>query len=64
MPPAHRVRLVSSAPDGEGVSAEMIQRGGPEHYTVSYDVTNHRDSIAFAHLIWAGQDSVAASDKR
>lgn len=33
----------------------MIQRGGPERYTVSYDVTNHRDSIAFAHLIWTDQ---------
>jgi hypothetical protein len=54
-------RRIDAANNGSDTGAEPY---GPEHYTVSYDVTNHRDTIAFAHLIWTGQDSVAARDIR
>jgi len=61
-PPAHQVKTVSSAPDGQGVHAEPVQRGTAERYTVSYDVTNQRDSIAFAHLIRTGQPDNGSED--
>ena len=50
-PPAHRVDRASSATDNQGVDYEPRLLGGPDHYLVTYDVWNHRDSPSFASIV-------------
>jgi len=61
-PPGHRVKLVSTDPDNASVYTDEIQRGGPERYTVSYDVWNHRDSPTFAQIIMTGLTEQSQTD--
>jgi len=61
-PPGHRIEKTSTDPDNQGVYHEQIQRGSPDHYVLSYDVWNHRDSASVARLVLtAGPGSLAAS---
>ncbi len=57
-PPPHDVRITSTDPDNENVHAERIQHGSPEHYTVSYNVWNYRDSHTLAQIIRTDQSSL------
>lgn len=46
-PPLHRVKIAALGP---GVSYEQTLLGSEEKYSVVYEVQNHRDSPAFAHI--------------
>jgi hypothetical protein len=61
-PPGHQVKRSSSDPDNQGVDYEERLVGGPERYTVTYDVWNHRDSPSFARIILTGQTEQARED--
>ncbi|MGH3229680.1 MAG: hypothetical protein ACRDOA_14040 [Streptosporangiaceae bacterium] len=54
-PPGHRVKLTSTDPDNTSIYAEERLIGSPEHYLVTYDVWNHRDSPSFARIILTGE---------
>jgi hypothetical protein len=61
-PPGRRVKITSTATDNQGVHAEERLLGGPEHYLVTYEVWNYRDSQSFARLILTGQADDGAED--
>jgi hypothetical protein len=50
-PPGHQVKLVSTAPDNTSVYTEERMLGSSDHYLVTYDVWNYRDSPTFAQLV-------------
>jgi hypothetical protein len=50
-PPGHRVKVTSTAADNQGVYHEERLLGSPEHYLVTYDVWNYRDSPSFAEIV-------------
>lgn len=54
-PPGHRVEKTNIDPDNEGVYYEERLLGSPEHYLVSCDIWDHRDSASFARLVPTGQ---------
>jgi len=54
-PPGHQVKVTSTANDNQGVYTEERLLGGPEHYLVTYDVWNHRDSPSFARIVLTDQ---------
>lgn len=60
-PPAHQVKITSTDPGNQGVDCDQVQRGRPEHYYLSYDVRNYRDSPSFARIILTG-DTTQADD--
>jgi hypothetical protein len=50
-PPAHRIKVVGTDTENAGCYTERRNLGSAEHYTVVYDVWNHRDSPPFAEII-------------
>jgi hypothetical protein len=49
-PPGHHVKVTSTATDNQGVYTEERLLGSAEHYLVTYDVWNYRDSPSFARI--------------
>jgi hypothetical protein len=50
-PPGHRVHISSSADDNQGVYHEERLLGDPDHYLVTYDVWNYRDSPSAVRIV-------------
>jgi hypothetical protein len=61
-PPAHDIEIVSTDTDNQGIQTELIERGSPELYAVSYDVWNNRNSPAFAQIILTDHAGPASAD--
>jgi hypothetical protein len=51
-PPAHELEIPGS--DDGGIYTERNQLGGPDEYTVNYDIWNHRGYRAVAMLVLTG----------
>jgi hypothetical protein len=61
-PPPHKIDVATGEPGNPGIYTRQNQPGGPDHYTVSYDIWNHRDSPAFARIVLAGQAAPGTPD--
>ncbi len=49
------MKIASATADNQGVYTEESLLGGPDHYLVTYDVWNYRDSLSFAQIILTGE---------
>jgi hypothetical protein len=61
-PPAHEIMVVSTDRDNQGVYTEQRLVGSTEHFTVTYDIWNHRDSPTFARITLTDQDGTGQAD--
>jgi hypothetical protein len=56
-PAPHKVEVATGEPGNPHVYTDQNQPGRPDHYTVNYDIRDHRDSPAFARTL-TGRDGV------
>jgi len=48
--PPHSADITSADTGNQGCYKERRNLGGPDHYTVTYDIWNYRDSVIFAQI--------------
>jgi hypothetical protein len=53
-PAPHKVEVATGEPGNPHVYTDQNQPGRPDHYTVNYDIWDHRDSPAFARITLTG----------
>jgi hypothetical protein len=53
-PAPHKVEVATGEPGNPHVYTDQNQPGRPDHYTVNYDIWNHRDSPTFARITLTG----------
>jgi hypothetical protein len=51
LPPEHKVIITSEDGSTQGIYYQVRRIGSPDRYTLTYDVSNHRDSRVTARLI-------------
>src|SRR5262249_43676286 len=61
-PPEHEVIITSEDGSTQGVYDQVRRIGDLAHYTLTYDVSNHRDSRVTAQLIVHGQEGQGDQD--
>ena len=53
-PALHKVEVATGEPGNPHVYTDQNQPGRPDHYTVNYDIWDHRDSPTFARITLTG----------
>jgi hypothetical protein len=52
--PPHKVEVATGEPGNPHVYTDQNRPGRPDHHTVNYDISDHRDSPTFARITLTG----------